>query len=78
MYVNDENSSRSGDYRIISSTVGTDIVLGRMNLLVSCGINNILNTSHIAFININSDRMEYYEAGEPRNYFMSLNIGYTL
>jgi iron complex outermembrane receptor protein len=78
MFVNDENSSRSGDYRIFSATAGTDIVFGRVNFLVSGGINNILNTSHIAFININSDRKEFYEAGEPRNYFLSLNIGYTL
>jgi iron complex outermembrane receptor protein len=78
MYVNDENSARSGDYRIFNTTVGTDFIFGRMNLLVSGGINNILNTSHIAFININSDRKEYYESGEPRNYFISMNIGYTL
>ncbi len=78
MFVNDENSNRSGDYRLFGATIGTDIVLGRTNILLSYGINNILNTSHIAFININSDRKEYYEAGEPRNYFLSLNLGYSL
>ena len=78
MYVDDENYARSGDYQIYSSTIGSDLVLGNMNILVSAGINNIFNKSHIAFININSERREYYEAGEPRNYFISLNLGYTL
>ena len=61
-----------------SGTIGTDINSGGFSFLFSCGINNIFNKSHVAFININSDRKEYYEAGEPRNYFASLNIGYTL
>ncbi|MFA5833061.1 MAG: TonB-dependent receptor [Bacteroidota bacterium] len=78
MYVNDENSSRSGDYQIVNATVGTDIVSGNVNFLVSCGINNIFNKTHIAFININSDRKEFFESGEPRNYYASFNIGYTL
>ncbi len=79
MYVNDANAARSPDYSIVGMSLGTDIVLGRMNVLVSCGINNILDRRHVAFININSDdRKDYYEAGEPRNYFLSLNLGYTL
>ncbi len=78
MFVNDENSAKSGDYQIVSGTIGTDINSGGFSFLFSCGINNIFNKSHVAFININSDRKEYYEAGEPRNYFASLNIGYTL
>lgn len=78
MYVNDENIARSGDYQIASATIGSDLILGNMNILVSAGINNIFNKSHVAFININSERREYYEAGEPRNYYLSMNIGYTI
>lgn len=78
MYVNDENSDRSGDYQIVNGTIGTDIVLGKFNILVSAGINNIFNKQHVAFININSDRREYYESGEPRNYYCSINFGYSL
>lgn len=77
MFVNDENSTKTGDYQLVNSTIGTDVILGKMNIILSAGINNVFNKSHIAFININSDRDEYFEAGEPRNYFLSLNIGYT-
>jgi iron complex outermembrane receptor protein len=78
MYVNDENSARSGDYQLVGATAGSDITLDRFNILFSGGINNVFDKSHIAFININSDRKEFFESGEPRNYFVSLNLGYTL
>lgn len=78
MYVNDENIAKSGDYQLVNVTVGSDILLGQFNLLLSGGVNNIFNKSHIAFININSDRKEFFEAGEPRIFYVSFNIGYTL
>jgi len=78
MYTDDGNTERSDGYQLLNSTVGFDILLGRLNILLSGGVNNIMNLKYVAFININSDQKEFYEAGEPRNYYASINFGYTL
>lgn len=76
MYVDDKNTERTNSYQLFNSTVGLDILLGQFNVLVSGGVSNIFNKKFVAFININSDRKEFYEAGEPRNYFAGINLGY--
>ncbi len=77
MYVDDQNTERTNKYQLVNSTLGLDILLNQFNVLISGGVNNIFNKKYAAFININSDRKEFYEAGEPRNYFASINLGYT-
>lgn len=77
MFVDDKNTERTNAYKLLNSTLGLDIFLGQFNVLVSGGVNNIFNKNFVAFININSDRKEFYEAGEPRNYFAGINLGYT-
>lgn len=77
MYVDDANTESTSSYQLLNLLVGSDIKLGKFNIMFSSGVNNILNKTYVGFININSDRKEYYEAGEPRNYFGILNIGYT-
>jgi iron complex outermembrane receptor protein len=78
MYVDDANSERSKGYQVVNSSVGFDILLGRFNILVSGGVNNIFDLTYVAFININSERREFYEVGEPRHFFASVNFGLTL
>ena len=41
------------------------------------GMNNISNEKYVSFININSTSNRFYEAGEPKSYFASMNIGYN-
>lgn len=78
MYTDDGNTERSNGYQLLNSTFGFDILFGSFNMLVSGGLNNIFNLTYVAFINMNSARREFYEAGEPRNFFASINFGYTL
>ncbi|MEK9136013.1 MAG: TonB-dependent receptor, partial [Bacteroidota bacterium] len=78
MYTDDGNSERTTGYQLVNATVGLDVVLDRFDLLISAGANNIANKTYVAFININSTNKQFYEAGEPRNYFVGINLGYAL
>jgi iron complex outermembrane receptor protein len=82
MYVNDENyfgenNGRTGDYTIINAGIGLDMVFGKFNLLLSAGVNNITDQVYAGFVNINSTRGEFYEAGEPQNFYGGINFGYA-
>jgi iron complex outermembrane receptor protein len=78
MYTDDANSEQTTGYRLVNLSAGIDVIAGRLNILLSGGVNNIFDKTYVAFININSDRKEFYEAGEPRNYYVSMNFGVTL
>ncbi|MEK7264283.1 MAG: TonB-dependent receptor [Bacteroidota bacterium] len=78
MFTDDENSEVTQNYQLLSSLAGCDVALGNFNMIVSGGINNMMNKTYVAFININSASKEFYEAGEPRNYFGSINFNYNL
>lgn len=77
MHVDDKNSDKSGDYQVINSTLGFDFQLDRLNIRLSGGLNNILDEKYVGFININSTSLRFYEAGEPRSLFASLQFGFT-
>lgn len=76
MYVNDENSEKTDHYTLLNGLAGIDAVFGNFNFLLSGGLNNILDKTYVAYININDTGGRYYEAGEPRNFFAGFNIGY--
>jgi iron complex outermembrane receptor protein len=76
MYVDDANTDKTESYQLINLTVGLDLLLGRINILISGGVNNLFDESYVAFVNTNSATLEFYEAGEPRNYFGGINVGY--
>ncbi len=78
MQVNDRNSESTASYSVWNSLIGLDLTFGRFNVMVSAGMNNMFNRTYVGFININSTAGRFYEAGEPRNYFGVLNLGYTL
>ncbi|MCJ7555172.1 MAG: TonB-dependent receptor, partial [Ignavibacteriaceae bacterium] len=77
MYVDDQNSDKTDSYQLLNTTLGIDLQLKRFNIRLSGGINNLFDTKYVGFININSTSLRFYEAGEPRNFFASLNLGYT-
>jgi iron complex outermembrane receptor protein len=77
MYVDDANSDKTGDYSLLNAGMGLDMVFGNFNLLVTGGINNILDKVFVGFININSANGRFYEAGEPRNFYAGINLGYA-
>jgi iron complex outermembrane receptor protein len=78
MYVNDINSEKTNSYSLFNFMIGFDQRFGRVNLLFSTGVNNILDRRYVGFININSTSGRFYELGEPRTYFVNINLGYTL
>lgn len=78
MYADDLNSEKTEGYQVLNVSAGFDFVFDRFNLLVSGGVNNIANKTYVGFVNINSARKEFYEAGEPRNYHGGITLGYTL
>ena len=78
MYVNDQNSEKTSDYNIVGASIGSDIVLNNLNLLLSVGMNNIFDRTYVGFISINSTSGRFYEAGEPQTFYGSLNVSYRL
>ncbi|MBX2992940.1 MAG: TonB-dependent receptor [Bacteroidetes bacterium] len=78
MYVDDLNSDKTTGYQLLNVSGGVDFVFDRFNLLISGGINNVSDKRYVAFININSTRKEFYEAGEPRTYFGGITLGFTM
>ncbi|KAA0210779.1 MAG: TonB-dependent receptor [Ignavibacteriaceae bacterium] len=77
LWVDDQNTAKTDGYFLVNTIVGLDIVKGNFNLMFNGGLYNVFDKSYVGFVNINSARKEFYEAGEPRNYFAGLNIGYT-
>lgn len=76
MFVDDANSDKTADYTILSTDLGFDLVLGKFNLLISGGINNIADKLYTGFININSSNGRFYEVGEPQNFYAAIRLGY--
>ncbi len=78
MYVDDRNSEKTRGYQTLNLSLGADILFDRFDVLVSGGINNITDKRYVGFVNINSSNKQYYEPGEPRNYFGGIQLGYSL
>lgn len=77
MFVDDYNTDKTEDYNLVNLTFGIDINYNKLNFLFNFGANNLFNKSYVGFVNINSSNKRFYEAGEPRNYFSSINLGYN-
>jgi iron complex outermembrane recepter protein len=77
LWVDDANTDETDAYNILNTTLGFDIKFGNFNLLLSGGVNNIFDLLYVGFTNTNSANKRFYEPGAPRNYFASLNLGYT-
>lgn len=77
LWVDDANSDKTDAYNLLNSVLGFDMKFGNFNLLVSGGVNNIFDLIYVGFTNTNSADKRFYEAGTPRNYFASFNLGYT-
>jgi iron complex outermembrane receptor protein len=77
LYTNDANTEKTETYNLVHSSIGVDWWFGKTQVIISAGVNNMFDKKYAAFVNINSQTKEYYEAGETRNFFASLNLGYT-
>lgn len=76
LWVDDANSNQTDGYQLINSVLGIDMNFGKLNILVSGGMNNMLDEIYVGFTNTNSAEGRFYEAGAPRNYFITANVGY--
>ena len=76
MFADDGNTAENDSYDILNTSAGLDLQFNRFNVLLSGGVINIFDKVYSAFININSTKKQYYEAGEPRNYYTNLRLGY--
>jgi len=77
LWVDDANSDKTNSYNLLNSVLGFDMKFGNFNLLASGGVNNVFDLLYVGFTNTNSADKRFYEVGAPRNYFASLNLGYT-
>ncbi len=78
MFVNDANtdSLKTAPYTLVNGQVGIDCNFDKFRLVAYGGLNNIADKKYVAFININSDRREFYESGPKRNFFGGLTLAY--
>ena len=76
LWVNDANTDKTSAYNLLNSVLGLDMEFGKFNILLSGSMNNMLDVVYVGFTNTNSADRRFYEAGEPRNYFGSLKLGY--
>ncbi len=77
MYVDDANSELTSDYNVLNASLGLDFIFGKFDILASLGVNNIFDKTYVGFVNINSSDRRFYEAGEPRNFYGGINLGYS-
>jgi iron complex outermembrane receptor protein len=77
LWVDDENTDRTKSYNLLNGTLGLDLKFGKLNVMASGGVNNIFDVVYVGFTNTNSANKRFYEAGAPRDFFVSLNLGYT-
>ncbi len=78
MYVDDRNtdSLKTKAYSLLNGQIGVDLVFGSFKVLAYGGVNNMSDEKYVSFININSDRFEFYESGARRNFFGGLSLAY--
>lgn len=82
MFVDDANSDKTSDYFYGNCMVGMNYSTGNFNFLLTGGVKNIFDRKYVGYVSINAnpelpqDQRRYYEPGEPRNFYVGLNLGY--
>ena len=77
LWVDDANTDKTDGYNLVNVNLGLDMRFGKFNIMLSGGVENIFNEIYVGFTNTNSANKRFYEAGAPRNYFLSVNLGYS-
>ncbi len=76
-WMDDANSEKSGAYDLVNTLLGVNIKSGHLFLTVSGGVNNLFDRIYVVNANINSANRRFYDAGSPRDFTGSVNLGYT-
>ena len=79
MFVDDKNLEefKTQSYTLLGSQLGTNMTFKNFSLMAFAGLGNITNEKYVAFVQVNSDRLEFYEAGIPYNFFGGINLSYV-
>ncbi|MCB0276804.1 MAG: TonB-dependent receptor, partial [Calditrichaeota bacterium] len=80
LYVDDRNSDFAESYLISGLSGGLELSRylssgGLFNLGITAGVHNLSDVVHAAFININSTNGQFFEAGQPRQLYLSARMG---
>ena len=77
LWVDDANSNKTGAANLLDGLLGIDLKAGKFNVTASGGIDNIFDEIYVGYVTCNSADRRFYNAGAPRNYYISLILGYT-
>ncbi len=82
MFTDDKNTESTSPYFFANIMAGLQYKNEHVNFILSAGLKNIFDKRYIGFINVNANpelpvgSRRYYEPGEPRNYYLTLNMSY--
>ena len=77
LWVDDANSDKTNASNVLDGLLGFDLKFEKFNIVASGGINNMFDKVYSGYVTCNSADQRFYNAGAPRNYFLSINFGYT-
>jgi iron complex outermembrane receptor protein len=77
LWVDDANTDQTDGYSLVNGLLGLDMKFGKFNIMASGGVDNLFDAVYVGFTNTNSANRRFYEAGAPRNWYLSLNLGYS-
>ncbi len=82
MFVDDQNTESTSPYFFANLMAGINYTKDKFNVILSTGVKNLFDRRYVGFININANpefpqnQRRYFEPGEPRNYYVTLNMSY--
>jgi outer membrane receptor protein involved in Fe transport len=77
LWTDDGNTAKTDFSQLVNSLAGIEFKPGHFDILLSGGVNNILNENYVGWVTVNSADKKFYNAGAPRNYYCSLNFKYA-
>ena len=78
IYVDDANSETASAYFYGNIMTGITYQSELFSTVFYAGVYNIFDKKYVGFVNINDFFGRYYETGEPRSYYMGLNVNLKL
>jgi iron complex outermembrane receptor protein len=80
-YLNDANDQSYGAYHLFHMKLAYSKKLRMIDLGLAVGIRNLLDSKHASMILVNAPSFggnlpRYYYPGMPRNYFLTLSLGF--
>lgn len=78
MPILDDNSIYSEAYNLVNLKFGFQKNLGKLNLNIYAGINNVLDEKYASMLQINQFRERFYYPGLPVNYFGGVKLSYRI